>query len=42
MAAIGLAQFERYPKLLARRKEIIEAYDDRFKRFTCYSIKSLY
>ena len=24
MAAIGLAQFERYPKLLARRKEIIE------------------
>ena len=27
MAAIGLAQFERYPKLLARRKEIIEAYD---------------
>ena len=27
MAAIGLAQFERYPKLLARRKEIIAAYD---------------
>lgn len=31
MAAIGLAQFERYPKLLARRKEIIEAYDTAFK-----------
>ncbi|WP_101912436.1 DegT/DnrJ/EryC1/StrS family aminotransferase [Megasphaera vaginalis (ex Bordigoni et al. 2020)] len=27
MAAIGLKQFERYPKLLARRKEIIERYD---------------
>ena len=31
MAAIGLAQFERYPKLLARRKEIIAAYDAGFK-----------
>ena len=31
MAAIGLAQFERYPKLLARRKEIIGAYDAAFK-----------
>lgn len=27
MAAIGLMQFERYPKLLARRKEIIQRYD---------------
>ena len=27
MAAIGLKQLERYPKLLARRKEIIEQYD---------------
>ncbi len=27
VAAIGLAQFERYPGMLARRKEIIEAYD---------------
>ena len=26
-AAIGLAQFERYPKLLRRRREIIERYD---------------
>ncbi len=26
-AAIGLKQFERYPGMLARRKEIIEAYD---------------
>lgn len=30
-AAIGLAQFERYPALLARRKEIIEKYDAAFK-----------
>ena len=27
MAAIGLKQLERYPSLLARRREIIEAYD---------------
>lgn len=27
MAAIGLAQFERYPQLLAHRKEIIAKYD---------------
>lgn len=27
MAAIGLVQFERYPQLLARRKEIIAQYD---------------
>lgn len=26
-AAIGLKQFERYPKLLARRKEIVQKYD---------------
>lgn len=31
MAAIGLKQFERYPKLLARRKQIIERYDNAFK-----------
>ena len=31
LLSIGLAQFERYPKLLARRKEIIEAYDTAFK-----------
>ena len=27
MGAIGLAQFERYPAMLARRREIIERYD---------------
>lgn len=31
MAAIGLKQLERYPGLLARRKEIIEKYDAEFK-----------
>lgn len=31
MAAIGLKQFERYPGLLARRKRIIERYDNAFK-----------
>ena len=31
MAAIGLAQFERYPAMLARRKEIIGKYDDALK-----------
>lgn len=31
MAAIGLAQFERYPGLLARRKEIIGMYNDGLK-----------
>ncbi len=30
-AAVGLAQFERYPKMLGRRKEIIEKYDAAFK-----------
>ncbi|MBQ3085966.1 MAG: DegT/DnrJ/EryC1/StrS family aminotransferase [Clostridia bacterium] len=30
-AAIGLKQFERYPGLLARRKQIIERYDAAFK-----------
>lgn len=30
-AAMGLAQFERYPKMLARRKEIIGRYDVAFK-----------
>ncbi len=30
-AAIGLAQFDRYPAMLARRKEIIEKYDAAFK-----------
>ncbi len=31
MAAIGLKQFERYPAMLARRKEIIGRYDAAFK-----------
>lgn len=30
-AAIGLKQFERYPKMLKRRKEIISRYDAAFK-----------
>jgi dTDP-4-amino-4,6-dideoxygalactose transaminase len=30
-AAIGLKQFERYPDMLKRRKEIIERYDKTFK-----------
>ena len=30
-AAMGLAQMERYPGLLARRKEIIRRYDEAFK-----------
>lgn len=30
-AAIGLKQFERYPEMLRRRKEIIEKYDNAFK-----------
>ncbi|MCI8598612.1 MAG: DegT/DnrJ/EryC1/StrS family aminotransferase [Lachnospiraceae bacterium] len=31
MGAIGLAQFDRYPKMLKRRREIIERYDRRLK-----------
>lgn len=31
MASIGLAQLERYPELLERRKEIIEKYNEAFK-----------
>lgn len=30
-AAIGLVQFQRYPQLLARRKNIIEMYNEAFK-----------
>ena len=30
-AAMGLAQFQRYPQILKRRREIIEAYDKAFK-----------
>lgn len=31
LAAIGLIQFERYPALLARRRQMIERYDEAFK-----------
>lgn len=31
VAAIGLKQFERYPEMLVRRREIIERYDAAFK-----------
>lgn len=31
VAAIGLIQFERYPALLARRRQMIERYDEAFK-----------
>ena len=31
IAGIGLAQMQRYPELLKRRKEIIERYDNAFK-----------
>lgn len=31
MAAIGLKQFERYPKMLARRREIIERFNEALK-----------
>ena len=30
-AAIGLGQFERYPEMLKRRREIIEKYDEAFR-----------
>ena len=33
MAAIGLKQFERYPQMLARRRAIIERYDEALKGF---------
>jgi len=38
MGAIGLAQFDRYPKMLKRRKEIICKYDDAFR---CIGIQPL-
>ena len=31
MAGIGLAQLERYPQLLARRKEVVKRYDEALK-----------
>ena len=32
-AVIGLKQLERFPQMLARRKEIIQKYDNAFKEF---------
>lgn len=39
MAAIGLVQLERYPKILARRKEIIKAYDESMDKLGIWHIK---
>ena len=39
VAAIGLKQFERYPNMLKRRKEIIAKYDKEFAAFNIESIK---
>lgn len=33
MAAIGLVQLERYPDLLARRRKIIDCYDEMLKKY---------
>lgn len=37
-AAIGLAQFDRYPELLNRRKEIINMYDEAFENLSISSL----
>lgn len=37
-AAIGLTQLQRYPELLARRKQIIERYDNAFKSIRIQTI----
>ncbi len=39
MGGIGLAQFQRYPKMLLRRKEIIEKYDTAFKAIGVIPLK---
>ncbi len=39
VAAIGLIQFERYPEMLKRRKEIISKYDESFKPLGIESLK---
>lgn len=39
MAAIGLAQFERYPALLARRREIIRRYDEAFAQLNVQTLQ---
>lgn len=38
-AAIGLAQFKRYPELLRRRREIIKAYEDGFENTKIKNLK---
>ena len=39
MAAIGLAQFRRYPGLLQRRKEIIQQYENAFQKLPVSTLK---
>ena len=39
MAALGLVQFERYPEMLARRREMIERYDAAFKELDVAPLK---
>lgn len=39
MAAIGIVQLRRYPSLLARRKEIIDAYDKAFEGTKIHALK---
>ena len=39
MGAIGLVQFERYPGMLARRREIIQKYDSAFKPLSVQVLK---
>ena len=39
MAAIGLAQFRRYPGLLQRRKEIIQEYENAFQELPVSTLK---
>ncbi len=38
-AAIGLAQFERYPNMLVRRREIIEKYEQAFSKLGIKTLK---
>lgn len=38
MAAIGLAQFERYPGMLARRKQMIERYEEALRDFNVLTL----
>lgn len=39
MAALGLVQFERYPKMLTRRREMIERYDAAFNELDVVPLK---